>query len=110
MQYIMTELQDIHEKYSKDTQISNYKQNQTNDLYTANLFLFFIYYGLIIYFTYVTYHTFRYSNMFYKKLFMIILLFLYPFIIHPIEYYGYNIITYMIGLFYSNIYNTENHW
>lgn len=109
MQYIMTELQDIQEKYSKDTQMIHYKQEQTNDLYLANLFLFFIYYGLIIYFTSITYSSFRYSNMFYKKLFMIILLFLYPFIVYPVEHYIYNFITYIIGLLYSNIYYTENH-
>ena len=40
MQYIMTELQNLQEKYSKDTQMIHYKQEQTNDLYLVNLFLF----------------------------------------------------------------------
>lgn len=96
------------EKYSADRQQSTYLQEQTNSIYFVNMILFFLYYGLLIYYTYYTYGMFRYSNLFYKKLSMIILLFAYPFIIYPVEYGVYNMGKYIVSFVYTNIYNNDS--
>ena len=95
------------EQYSADRQQSVYLQQQTNSIYFVNMILFFLYYGLLIFYTYYTYGMFRYSNLFYKKLFMIILLFVYPFVIYHIQYGIYTMGRYLVNLVYTNVYNAD---
>ena len=97
------------EEYSADSQQSVYQQHQTNDIYVVNLFLFFIYYGLLIYYTYNTYGTFRYSTLYFRKMFMLMLLFAYPFIVYPFQYGVYNLGKFIVNLAYNNVYDT-NAW
>lgn len=97
------------EQYSSNVQESVYQQEQTNDIYAVNYVLWFVYYAFLIYYTYFAYNAFRYSNQYYKKLTMIILLFAYPFIIYPIQYGVYNFVMYIVRMVYTNIYNT-NDW
>ena len=96
------------EEYSADSQKSVYQQGQTNDIYVVNLFLFFIYYGFLIYYTFYAYGTFRYSTLYYKKLFMLMLLFAYPFIVYPLQYGVYNVGKFIVNLAYNNVYDTKS--
>ena len=105
----LTTYKQKQEEYSADSQKSVYQQQQTNDIYVVNLFLFFIYYGFLIYYTYYTYGTFRYSTLYYKKLFMLVLLFAYPFIVYPVQYGVYNFGQFVVNLAYNNVYDT-NSW
>jgi len=104
-----TELHKMQEVNSADNQQSEYLQSQTDNIYTVNFFLAIIYYGLLMYFVYHTYGTFRYSSLYYKKLCMVILLFAYPFIIYPLQYSVYNVLMYIKNIMYTNIYKT-NSW
>jgi hypothetical protein len=97
------------EQYSGNVQKSVYQQEQTNDIYAVNYVLWFVYYAFLIYYTYFAYNAFRYSNQYYKKLTMIILLFAYPFIIYPIQYGVYTIVMYLVRMIYTNTYN-NNGW
>jgi hypothetical protein len=104
----LTTYKQKQEEYSADAQKSVYQQHQTNDIYVVNLFLFFIYYGFLIYYTYYTYGTFRYSTLYYKKLFMLMLLFAYPFIVYPLQYGVYNVGKFIVNLAYNNVYDTKS--
>ena len=97
------------ELYSADTQHSFYKQQQTNDIYTVNIFLLFFYYIFLTYYTYNVYGSFRYSSLYYRKMVMILLLFAYPFVVYPIQYYIYTIGKFIVNLVYNNVYKT-NAW
>jgi hypothetical protein len=97
------------ELYSADVQKSVYIKRLTSNISDVNLVLIILYYVFLSYYTYYTYGSFRYSTQYYKKLIMILLLFAYPFIIYPIQYYVYNFGKYLISLVYNNIYET-NDW
>jgi hypothetical protein len=101
----MTEVEKLKELYSADFQHSKYKQDQTNDIYLANLFLFFIYYGLVFYYIRLNYSSIVNSFSFYKKIIMVILLLAYPFIIYPVQYNVYRFFYAIYNTLFKNIYN-----
>ena len=108
-QYIMANLvgdnlnkyKQNEEAHPADIQQSAYIQDQTNDIYVVNLILIFLYYGFLIYYAYYAYGSFRYSTLYYRKLFMLMLLFAYPFIVYPIQYSVYNFGQYVANLVYT---------
>ena len=104
----LTTYKQKQQEYSADSQRSVYQQLQTNDIYVINLFLFFIYFGFLIYYTYYTYGTFRYSTLYYKKMFMLVLFFAYPFIVYPVQYGVYNFGQFVVNLAYNNVYDTKS--
>ena len=114
--YIMANLVGDHlnkykqneQEFPANIQQSVYIQDQTNDIYVVNLILIFLYYGFLIYYAYYAYGSFRYSTLYYRKLFMLILLFAYPFIIYPVQYGVYNFGKYVAGLVYNNVYDTKS--
>ena len=95
------------EIYSADTQRIVYQQDQTSDIFQVNQILLVLYYVFLIYYTFYAYPLFRYSNQYYKKLYMILFLFLYPFVIYPIQYWIYQMGNYIIQFVYTNVYNTD---
>jgi hypothetical protein len=96
------------EEFPANIQQSAYIQDQTNDIYVVNLILIFLYYGFLIYYAYYAYGSFRYSTLYYRKLFMLILLFAYPFIVYQVQYGVYNFGRYVAGLVYNNVYDTKS--
>ena len=79
----------------------------TDNIYSLNVLLMTIYYILFFIFVYFIYSSVRNSPQKIKKIVFIILLFLYPIIIFPLQYNVYNTISYLIRNGYENVYITK---
>jgi hypothetical protein len=92
------------EKYSSDASINKDKSDDTKMLYTINIYLIIIYYFLLIIFAVITFSSVINSSNKGKKVGMLVLLFLYPVIIFPIQHNSYYFVKSIINYFYQDIY------
>lgn len=99
------QLRKIKDQYSTDDQKNNYERQKIYDTkYTVNL-LFFLYYILALITMYFLYKSDYFST--YMKLFIIVILGVYPFVISTIEYVLYDIFYYLYSFVYSIPYKSK---
>lgn len=106
--YTEEDIKDLREEYSADNSIINNKITRTDTLYRINLVLMIIYYLLLSVFVYSTYSQIKQSSQSIKKTILIVLLFLYPIIIFPLQHNIYNIFENIIHKTFQNIYLSKD--
>lgn len=99
---------DKSEKYSSDASINKNKSDEMNKLYEINFYLMIIYYILLIIFVAIIFRNVNNSSHKKRKYVMIVLLFLYPIIIFPIQHNLYYFVKNIINYFYQDIYLSKS--
>lgn len=94
-------------KYSGDASRNRNLQEDTNRLYMLNVVLMGIYYLLLLFFVFLTFTDIRGGPNVIKKMLLLILLLLYPFIIFPLQHNVYYGIKNVTNRLFQNIYLTK---
>ena len=102
------DVKELKDEYSADNSKVNIVNINTDTLYRINLILIIIYYTLLSVFVYSTYTQIKESSQFIKKSILMILLFLYPILIFPLQYNIYNLFEKIIHTVYQNIYLSKD--
>ena len=95
------------EKYSSDASINKDKSDEMNRLYTINIYLTIVYFLLII-FIIIIFSSVNNSSNRKRKVGMLILLFLYPIIIFPIQQNVYSFVKNIINYYFQDIYLSKS--
>lgn len=95
---------ELKEQYSADPGHVKNIQQDTQHLYSINVILMIVYYFLLILFVANIFTNVRESPFWIKKTLFIVLLFLYPILIFPIQYGLYHGFRKISDSFFQNIY------
>ena len=95
-------------QFSTDNSKNTIMGIDMESIYSFNAILMIIYYILLLVFVYFIYSDVRNSSNKIKKTFFIVLLFLYPIIIFPIQHNIYYLVKWIINNGYQNIYVSKD--
>jgi len=101
---IIKDIKRIDEKYSTDNQKIYYEKKKLEYLDNLNWYLFFLFY---IFAFIVSFFIFKTEYKLKWKIFFIILVFIYPFVISTITYYIYELIVYIYAIIFGISYKKE---
>lgn len=99
------QLRKIKDKYSTDEQKNYYERQKINDAKFFFNMLFVLYYIVFIIVLYFLYQSTKYSS--YMKIFLAVILGIYPFIISTLEFFLFEVIYYIYALIFSIPYKSK---
>ena len=98
----------LKQEYSVDaSKIRNIKEN-TYELYYINFIMLIIYYSLFLILFYLIFKNIVNSPQIVLKSSLLLFLFLYPFVIDPIQYNVYQTLKYFFNHLYKNVYFSKD--